>query len=72
VLRQRLEQRGRENAEQIEQRLQRAALYSPEGGDCLILNNDGSLLQSAALFMRLLAQHRSNVIPLHRKEPRHV
>ncbi|WP_231560186.1 ribose 1,5-bisphosphokinase [Cedecea neteri] len=72
VLRQRLEQRGRENAEQIEQRLQRAALYSPEGGDCLILNNDGSLIQSAALFMRLLAQHRSNVIPLHRKEPRHV
>ncbi|EPF20403.1 Ribose 1,5-bisphosphate phosphokinase PhnN [Cedecea davisae] len=72
VLRYRLEQRGRENAEQIEQRLQRAALYAPEGDDCLVLNNDGSLLQSAELFMRLLARHRSNVIPLHRKEPRHV
>lgn len=72
VLRYRLEQRGRENTEQIEQRLQRAALYAPEGDDCLVLNNDGSLLQSAELFMRLLARHRSNVIPLHRKEPRHV
>ncbi len=38
VLRQRLEQRGRENALEIAQRLERAARYKPD--NCLTLNND--------------------------------
>ncbi|MGY5958844.1 ribose 1,5-bisphosphokinase [Kosakonia sp. BK9b] len=44
ILRQRLQQRGRENATEIAARLERAARYHPSG--CLTLNNDGSLLQS--------------------------
>lgn len=55
VLRQRLEQRGRENAVEIDQRLQRAARYKP--ADCLTLNNDGSLGQSVERFFQLLRQH---------------
>jgi ribose 1,5-bisphosphokinase len=54
VLRKRLEQRGRESAQQIEQRLQRAALYAPDLDDCMMLNNDGSLDESVAAFMRLV------------------
>ncbi|TNV16450.1 ribose 1,5-bisphosphokinase [Buttiauxella sp. B2] len=54
VLRKRLEQRGRETAPQIEQRLQRAALYAPNLDNCLVLNNDGSLAESIEAFMRLV------------------
>ncbi len=55
VLRQRLEQRGRENALEIAQRLERAAHYKPD--NCLTLNNDGSLRQSVDEFFRLLRSH---------------
>ena len=55
VLRQRLEQRGRENALEIAQRLDRAARYKPD--NCLTLNNDGSLRQSVDEFFRLLRSH---------------
>ncbi|HHC3390813.1 TPA: AAA family ATPase [Klebsiella pneumoniae] len=55
VLRQRLEQRGRENALEIAQRLERAARYKPD--NCLTLNNDGSLRQSVDEFFRLLRSH---------------
>ncbi|ETJ42093.1 Ribose 1,5-bisphosphate phosphokinase PhnN, partial [human gut metagenome] len=44
ILRQRLENRGRENASEINARLARAARYTPQ--DCHTLNNDGSLRQS--------------------------
>lgn len=54
VLRKRLEQRGREPAPQIEQRLQRAALYAPDLDNCLVLNNDGSLDESTEAFMNLI------------------
>ncbi len=47
ILRQRLENRGRENASEINARLARAARYTPQ--DCHTLNNDGSLRQSVAL-----------------------
>ncbi|MCS5932165.1 ribose 1,5-bisphosphokinase [Klebsiella pneumoniae subsp. pneumoniae] len=56
VLRQRLEQRGRENALEIAQRLERAARYKPD--NCLTLNNDGSLRQSVDEFFRLLRRPR--------------
>ncbi len=52
ILRQRLEQRGRENAVEINARLQRAARYQP--GQCLTLNNDGSLLQTVEGLVRLI------------------
>nr|WP_246864844.1 ribose 1,5-bisphosphokinase [Buttiauxella agrestis] len=54
VLRQRLEARGRETALQIEQRLQRAALYAPNLDECLILNNDDSLDESVSSFIHLI------------------
>ena len=55
VLRSRLEQRGRETAKEIEQRLDRAARYTPTG--CLMLNNDGSLLQSVDTFLQMIRTH---------------
>ncbi len=73
VLRQRLEQRGRETPRQIEQRLLRAAISAPDLDACLVLNNDGSLLQSVELFMRLVnGQCNTNVVHFRPKEPRHV
>lgn len=55
VLRSRLEQRGRETQKEIDQRLDRAARYTPT--DCLTLNNDGSLLQSVETFLHLIRTH---------------
>ncbi|HHG8771683.1 ribose 1,5-bisphosphokinase [Raoultella sp. BIGb0138] len=55
VLRQRLQQRGRESETEIAQRLARAARYTPT--DCLTLNNDGSLGQSVEQFFTLLRRH---------------
>ncbi|MFJ3458769.1 ribose 1,5-bisphosphokinase [Scandinavium goeteborgense] len=55
VLRQRLEQRGRETEKEIALRLDRAARYPLSDG--LMLNNDGSLLQSVETFMRLIRAH---------------
>jgi ribose 1,5-bisphosphokinase len=52
ILRQRLEKRGRESSAEIAARLERAARYSP--GDCLTLNNDGSLLQSVEGLISLI------------------
>lgn len=60
ILRQRLEQRGRENAREIEQRLERAARYTPE--ECLMLNNDGSLLESVEAFLGMIKQRSSEVV----------
>ena len=54
VLRSRLQRRGRESAREIDQRLARAARYTPS--DCHILNNDGSLLQSVETFLSLIRQ----------------
>ncbi|MDI3362270.1 ribose 1,5-bisphosphokinase [Lelliottia sp. V89_10] len=54
VLRERLQQRGRESAREIDQRLERAARYTPS--DCHLLNNDGSLLQSVDNLLSLIRQ----------------
>ncbi|KLG22288.1 ribose-phosphate pyrophosphokinase [Enterobacter kobei] len=54
VLRSRLQNRGRENAREIDQRLARAARYTPSG--CHVLNNDVSLLQSVESFLSLIRQ----------------
>lgn len=54
ILRRRLQDRGRESAEQIEQRLARAAEYQqslPAG--CRVLHNDGPLDDTAALLALL-------------------
>lgn len=73
VLRKRLELRGRETPHQIEQRLQRAAFYTPDLDDCLVLNNDGSLAESVVSFMRLVnSQRNANVVHFRTREPRHV
>ena len=56
VLRQRLEQRGRENSEQIQHRLQRAAQYANQmPAHCQRLENNGQLQQTLAGLLRLLA-----------------
>jgi len=55
VLRQRLQRRGRENAEQIERRLMRATEYQhslPAG--CRLLDNDGNLEDTLAALLALL------------------
>ena len=54
ILRQRLENRGRENASEINARLARAARYTPQ--DCHTLNNDGSLRQSVDTLLTLIHQ----------------
>ncbi len=54
ILRSRLQNRGRESAKEIDQRLERAARYTPSG--CHVLNNDGSLLQSVETFLTLIRQ----------------
>jgi len=54
ILRNRLQNRGRESAKEIDQRLERAARYTPSG--CHVLNNDGSLLQSVETFLTLIRQ----------------
>lgn len=64
VLRSRLEQRGRETQKEIAQRLDRAARYTPTG--CLMLNNDGSLLQSVDTFLQMIRTHGNQ------KESQHV
>lgn len=57
VLAQRLQQRGRENSEQIRQRLLRAAQYaSGLPAHCQRLDNDGQLHETLAAFLRLLEQ----------------
>ena len=58
ILRQRLENRGRENAGEINARLARAARYTPQ--DCLTLNNDGSLRQSVDTLLTLIHQKEKN------------
>jgi ribose 1,5-bisphosphokinase len=45
---------GRENAREIDQRLERARRATPSG--CHVLNNDGSLLQSVEIFLSLIRQ----------------
>ncbi|MGU3415551.1 ribose 1,5-bisphosphokinase [Enterobacteriaceae bacterium C34A] len=64
VLRSRLEQRGRETPKEIAQRLDRAARYTPD--NCLMLNNDGSLLQSVDIFLQMIRTHGNQ------KENQHV
>ncbi|NES97562.1 MAG: phosphonate metabolism protein/1,5-bisphosphokinase (PRPP-forming) PhnN [Desertifilum sp. SIO1I2] len=54
VLRMRLQQRGRESAADIEERLQRAAAYRLDGPDVVRLNNDGPLAEGIAAFVALL------------------
>lgn len=54
VLAQRLSGRGREDANQIAARLERAAAFQLEGDDVLTLVNDGPLAQSVASFVAIL------------------
>jgi phosphonate metabolism protein PhnN/1,5-bisphosphokinase (PRPP-forming) len=54
VLAQRLKGRGREDADQIARRLERAAAFHVDGDDVLTLVNDGSLERSVASFVAML------------------
>jgi ribose 1,5-bisphosphokinase len=54
LLAQRLSQRGREDADQIARRLERAAAFQVDGGDVLTLVNDGPLTRSVASFVAML------------------
>ncbi|CNI68511.1 ribose 1%2C5-bisphosphokinase [Yersinia frederiksenii] len=57
ILRQRLQQRGRENSEQISERLLRAQYYQQQLPDnCLQLCNDGELHHTLKQFQQLLAE----------------
>ena len=54
ILAQRLSRRGREDADQIADRLARAAAFQVDGGDVLTLVNDGPLTRSVASFVAML------------------
>jgi phosphonate metabolism protein PhnN/1,5-bisphosphokinase (PRPP-forming) len=54
ILAQRLIERGREGAEEIERRLERAAPFHVDGADVLTLVNDGPLAGSVASFVAML------------------
>lgn len=55
ILKQRLLARGRESAEAIEQRVRRAVELADVARDnCLIINNDGPLEDTAAVLMNLI------------------
>lgn len=54
ILAQRLNERGREGAEEIEHRLKRAAAFHVDGDDVLTLVNDGPLARSVASFVAML------------------
>lgn len=58
TLRRRLEGRGRESAEDIEERLARAAAFDLHGDDVAILHNDGALEDSVARFIALLQNQK--------------
>ena len=58
ILAQRLQQRGRENSEQISERLHRAQHYQQQlPVDCLQLCNDGALHHTLAQLQRLLVMN---------------
>lgn len=59
VLRRRLQARGRENAADIEARLDRAAAFRLDGADVVQLNNDGPLADGVAALVALLLQNRA-------------
>lgn len=57
ILRQRLQARGRETPQQIEQRLQRARDYQlAENTGCYYLNNNDGLSHTVQAFLRLMAE----------------
>lgn len=58
MLRQRLQARGRESADDIEQRLARAASFDLTGEDVAILRNDGALEDAAQAFVALLDKQK--------------
>jgi ribose 1,5-bisphosphokinase len=54
ILALRLSRRGREDADQIADRLARATAFQVDGGDVLTLVNDGPLARSVASFVAML------------------
>lgn len=56
VLRQRLEQRGRESPQDIARRLERARAYTTAAGSCYILNNDGDVEQAVHGLLTLITR----------------
>jgi phosphonate metabolism protein PhnN/1,5-bisphosphokinase (PRPP-forming) len=56
VLAQRLGQRGRESAAEVDARLQRATFSAPSGADVLAFVNDLPLVESGPRFVALLRQ----------------
>jgi ribose 1,5-bisphosphokinase len=59
VLRARLLERGREGADEIEVRLQRARAAMPEGPEVVVFSNELPLAQSAALFVDTILEQIS-------------
>lgn len=55
VLRQRLQNRGRETQEQIEKRLRQAGAYTVAGEDVSVLDNDGPLEAAIQRFTQILS-----------------
>lgn len=56
VLRQRLQARGREQGEELEERLRRASAFAVHGADVTVIRNDGDLETAVARFLAALTR----------------
>jgi ribose 1,5-bisphosphokinase len=54
VLRRRLQERGREQGEEVEERLQRASAFAVDGEDVTVIRNDGALETAVVRFVQAL------------------
>ncbi|MGM0570267.1 phosphonate metabolism protein/1,5-bisphosphokinase (PRPP-forming) PhnN [Marinobacter sp.] len=56
ILRQRLQERGRESAVEIAARLQRHQQIQPQIEHCIVINNDGALSEASRAFIEAIRQ----------------
>lgn len=56
ILRQRLSHRGRESEAQVEARLLRHKKMQPQPSECIIINNDGPLVEASQVFINTICK----------------
>lgn len=63
ILRQRLLQRGRESVAEIEARMQRHQQMQPPSGQCIVINNDGPLIEAVTMFIDAILESTGGTTP---------
>ena len=63
VLRQRLLDRGRESADEIEARMQRHQHMQQPSGECIVINNDGPLTEAVQTFIDAILEPTARTKP---------